>query len=577
MYNHLDPIMNTDFYKTGHIYQYPEKTELVFSNLTPRSARLFRSPLPVDGVVVFGVQAVIQNLHESFDEKFFKKDIEVICKKYQKRMNMCLGVGKVKTDHIRALHALGHLPVEIRALEEGSICPIQVPLLTIHNTKPEFFWLVNYLETVLSDELWSPITSATIALHYRRLVDGFAAETGVLNEVDQGFQCHDFSMRGLMGTAAASASGAAHLTSFTGTDTIPALDYLEYYYDASPDEFIAGSVPATEHSVMCMGTQDGEFDTYKRLIEMYPEGIVSIVSDTWDFWQVMTNFAVRLKDTIMARDGKVVFRPDSGDPVKILTGYKWISFESAKQILAKHDNLRLYGSVSDAKTAKEFVGHEFLHLNNLGYEVVVEKVDDYQSKMCCYKIERVSEIEVKVKSDETLTQAELDGAVQTLYNTFGGTLTSNGYKVLDSHVGLLYGDSITLDRAQQIMQRLKDKGFASNNVVFGVGSFTYQYNTRDTFGFAVKATAGKVDGKFISIMKDPKTGDGGKKSAKGFLIVTDKRDRQTNKLIYSLEQDVPFDVMCNSMGNKLIVRYSDGKFLYRTDIDRIREVLKAYR
>src|SRR5690606_3285764 len=136
------------------------------------------------------------------------------------------------------------------------------------------------------------------------------------------WQGHDFSMRGMAGLEAAELSGAGHLLSFTGTDTIPAIDFMEKYYNANSDnELIGGSVAATEHSVMSMGQNNAEQDTFERLItEVYPSGIVSIVSDTWDLWKVLTEYLPNLKDKVMARDGKVVIRPDSGDPVDIICG-----------------------------------------------------------------------------------------------------------------------------------------------------------------------------------------------------------------------------------------------------------------
>ena len=169
---------------------------------------------------------------------------------------------------------------------------------------------------------------ATIAHEYRRLLEAYADLTGA----DAAFidwQAHDFSARGLSGPEDSMRAGFAHLCSFTGTDTVAAIDYAEQYYGADSDrELVGGSVPATEHSVMSMGGKLDEIGTFRRLItEVYPSGIVSIVSDTWDFWQVITEYAATLKDEILARapnalgQAKVVFRPDSGDPVKILTGY----------------------------------------------------------------------------------------------------------------------------------------------------------------------------------------------------------------------------------------------------------------
>ncbi|MEO1260838.1 MAG: nicotinate phosphoribosyltransferase [Bacteroidota bacterium] len=436
-----NPLHHIDFYKADHRRQYPKGTTLVYSNLTPRKSRVHE----VHEVVFFGLQYFIKEyLIKQWNEQFFAQPKAVILKKYKRRMDTSLGPNNIGTDHIAALHDLGYLPIKIKALPEGAKVPLRVPMMTIYNTKPEFFWLTNYLETILSNMLWKPCTSATTALRYRKVFDQYADETVGHRDFVQ-WQGHDFSMRGLSGLEDACLSAAGHLLSFTGTDTIPAIDFLEDYYGADAEqELVGGSVAATEHSVMCMGTMDDELGTFRRLIEeVYPSGVVSIVSDTWDFWKVVTEFLPILKNEILRRDGKVVIRPDSGDPVKIICG----------------DPAAPVGSPA----------HK--------------------------------------------------GAVECIWDTFGGTITPMGYRLLDPHIGLIYGDSITPARQATILKRLKEKGFASFNVVLGIGSFTYQYVTRDTFGFAMKATYGEVNGEGRNIFKDPKTDDGTKKSAKGLLQV----------------------------------------------------------
>jgi nicotinamide phosphoribosyltransferase len=469
------PITQLDFYKTGHKNQYPKGTTLVYSNLTPRSTKYLPKVEGTDNkVVFFGLQYFIKDfLIENFNNEFFNKPKEEVVSYYKRRVDTSLG-GDSDVSHIEALHDLGYLPILIKALPEGVAVNERVPVLTIENTLPEFFWLTNFLETILSATIWKPCTSATIARKCKKLALNFAEETGIDKSfVD--FQFHDFSYRGMSGTEDAAMTGAGHLTSFVGTDTVPAIDFLEDYYNANADKELVGcSVAATEHSVQCLnadytGEAPEEYNSYKRLItELYPKGIVSIVSDTFDFWGVLTNILPSLKAEIMARDGKVVIRPDSGDPVKIVAGYKVGQF------------------FDDPET-----------------EVVLHKDGSY----------------IDVKTKKLLTEAEVKGAVEVLWETFGGTLTDKGFKSLDSHIGLIYGDSITLDRANEILTRLKNKGFASNNIVFGIGSYTYQYQTRDTLGFAVKATAGIVNGEVKEIFKKPKTDDGMKNSAKGFLTV----------------------------------------------------------
>lgn len=486
---YINPLTCIDFYKAGHRQQYPAGTSLVVSNLTPRSGRHANVPSK-DAIVFFGLQYFIkQFLIETFNDGFFGKDKEDVVIVYKRRMDTSLGKDAVPVDHIEALWDLGYLPIEIKALPEGSIVPIGIPCMTIQNTHAEFFWLTNYLETILSAYLWLPCTSATTAYNYKKLIKEYITKTGS-PEWFADFQAHDFSFRGISSLQSAMISGAAHLCFFKGTDTVPAIDLLEDYYGADADAaMIGGSVPATEHSVMCMGGEEDEIGTFKRLItETYPKGIVSIVSDTWDFWKVLTEYSVQLKDTILARDGKLVFRPDSGDPVDIICGDVMAPNGSAKR----------------------------------------------------------------------------KGAVETLWEIFGGTTTETGHKLLDSHVGLIYGDSITYEVAKSILYRLEKKGFASANVVFGVGSYTYQYVTRDTWGWAVKATYGVVNGEERNIFKAPKTDDGTKKSAKGLLSVG--RDMHGK---FTLDQCVTREQF-DSKDNLLQTVFLDGKLTKEVTLEQIR-------
>ena len=314
----INPLLLTDGYKVDHRRQYPADTTLVYSNWTPRKSRIDG----IEEVVFFGLQYFIKKyIIEEFDTNFFSKPKDSVLKAYSRRINNYLGDNSVGIDHIGALHDLGYIPMVFKALPEGVSVPIRVPMFTMYNTLPEFFWLTNYFETILSTTVWLPCNSATIAYQYRKILDAYASETSSIPEfVD--WQGHDFSMRGMAGLEAALISGSGHLLSFTGSDTIPAIDFLEQYYNADSDkELIGGSVAATEHSVMSMGTNSGEEETFKRLItDVYPSGIVSVVSDTWDLWKVLTEYIPNLKEEVLSRDGKLVIRPDSGDPVKIICG-----------------------------------------------------------------------------------------------------------------------------------------------------------------------------------------------------------------------------------------------------------------
>jgi len=508
------PHLALDSYKLGHIDQYPEGTEYVYSNLTARSrTHAHFMPSTFDGKVVFtGLQGFNKEfLIEEWNEGFFNRPKAEVVAEYKRRCDHFLGPDAVRTDHIAALHDIGYLPIIIKALPEGSRVDIKVPFLTIMNTLPQFYWLTNYLETVLSCELWKPITVGTIAFEYRRLLNKYAELTGS-DPMFVNWQAHDFSMRGMSGRFDSAKCGAAHLMAAgSGTDALLAIDYLEDYYGANVEkELVAGSVPATEHSVMCMGGKEDEVETFRRLItKTYPKGIVSIVSDTWDFWNVITRYAQILKAEILARgedafgNAKVVFRPDSGDPVKILAGYRFVELPENYEgnwRQADYNGLGCEDSIDVIKIGGKYFEFE-------GFE------QDYGGNR------------EGVYLGNELPEHVVKGAVECLWDIYGGTVTEKGYKTLDKHVGLIYGDSITLERCEQILQRLMRKGFSAGNVVFGVGSFTYQYITRDTFGMAVKATWGQVNGEGRDIFKDPATDNGTKKSAKGLLRVEKEGDK----------------------------------------------------
>lgn len=458
------PSLICDFYKTSHYNQYPKDTEFLYSTLVPRSNKYLPA---VDRVVSINITGFLKKYFVNYFNKFFfERSEDEVVKEYSDFIKRTLGIDDTG-DHIRKLHKLAYLPIRVKAIPEGRSSAIGVPNLTIENTHKEFAWLTNYLETLLSCSLWQPITSASIARQYRLLGEKYAAKT-CDNNFHVSFQFHDFSVRGMSSLESAQTSGLGHLIYFDGTDNIPAITYADKYYSGkSAKDWNPTSIPATEHSVMCAniakqqaeGKGRDETETYRKLItEIYPSGFVSIVSDTYDFWHNAGIVIPSLKDEIITRNGRVVIRPDSGDPVQIICGIP----------------------------------------------------------------------------DSSVSTAEEKGLIQVLWETFGGTINEKGYKVLDPHIGAIYGDSITLERAEQIFAGLEAKGFASSNVVLGIGSYTYQYHTRDSLGFAVKATSVIQNGVEYPIQKDPKT-DPGKKSFCGRVkVVNDKCiDNMSSKGDYS--------------------------------------------
>ena len=558
-----------DGYKFSHHKQYSPHTEVVYSTWTPRKSRM----AGVDKVVFFGLQYFIKDyLIDSFNTTFFNRPKEEVINEFVKVMKSYSG--DEDAFHWAALHDLGYLPLKICALPEGTLTPIRVPMFTIENTKPEFYWLTNFIETILSTEIWKPMTSATIALQYRKILDKWAKKTCDDNShVD--YQGHDFSMRGMTSLNCAASSGAGHLLSFKGTDTVPAILWLQQYYNADNSNSSVGvSIPATEHSVaetniieiqemleqrkklvLEHGTLPPSFTTefelgnitdidlraqaeveyFKRLLEVYPKGFFSYVADTYNLWEVCSSILPVLKDKIMNRDGRVVIRPDSGDPVDILCGLN--TREEYKDCQSIIDTVIKEGKKQGLNISQ------------------AQKVED------CF--------------EGQYKEQQFKGVIELLWETFGGTINSKGYKVLDPHIGCIYGDAITLERAEEICRRLESKGFASSNVVLGIGSYTYNMNTRDTFGFALKTTYGVVNGKELLLYKDPITDDGTKKSALGRVAVIEK-DKQLYLIDGLYQKDwLGYHLSKTRETDEMIDVFKDGKLLVDWTLKEIRNTLKS--
>lgn len=486
----LNPTLMCDFYKLSHREQYPKDTKFVYSLLVPRSNKFYSHS---DHIVVVGFQAFIKKyLIEHFNKEFFNQPKEKVINEYKRIVKYTLMIDNPDTSHLEDLHDLGYLPIEIYALNEGTIIKPKTPILAIENTDDRFFWLTNYLETIISTQTWQMMTNATLSYDLKQILNQYAFETiGTTDGVD--FQAHDFAMRGMSSLESAELSSMGHLFNFKGTDTIPSILFAEKYYNTNIEKEVVGSsIPATEHSVMCANgnyeTLD-EYETYKRLLtEVYPTGIFSVVSDTWDFWGNLTKTLPKLKDIIMNRNGTLIIRPDSGNPVKIICG-----------------------------------------------------------------------------DPNAQTEHERKGAIEVLWDLFGGTYSDKGYKILDSHIGLIYGDSINIERATEICKQLKEKGFASTNVVLGIGSFSYQFNTRDTHGFAIKATYAKIGNKEKLIYKNPKTDEGIKKSHKGRVCVFEDGSWKDGLYLH--------DWLNLQNKNQLKKIFENGQLLKETSLSEIRERL----
>ena len=489
-----------DFYKVSHKVQYPENVTRVSSTLVARGAK-YNPNISTERFYWFGVKLFIEKL-EAFQEWFFGLQygqMLAVCKEYQEFLETRLG-GNQSVAHWIDLYHLGKLPLTIHAQPERQYLPFQTPVAVVENTDDRFPWLTSFIETTMLANVWGVTTAANRAKHIRDTIEsymeGYSADE--LAAVD--FMGHDFSYRGLIGDEAAVLTGCGHLSVFKGSDTIPAARAMERVYG----EITGFSVPATEHSVMCAGGKESEAETYGRILDIYPEGIVSIVSDTWDYFKVLTETIPSMKDRIMARDGKVVIRPDSGDPVDIVCGesgkvYSYPDYEPLDGLWEYAQTRLRDGYIKEAGVVT--LAFKLWGITYVG-EATYQEVD---GKVSLVLVENLR---------ESVFTPEQKGTLELLDETFGHTLDSGGLKVLDSHIGIIYGDGMNQERIKQMLDRMVAKGYSPLNIVFGIGSFTYQHMTRDELGWAFKATAVEQDGKWVAIQKDPAT-DPGKKSLTG--------------------------------------------------------------
>ena len=537
------PLLFTDSYKVSHAGFSPNGLAGIYSNFTPRYSHYFKDKYPAfnDKYVQFGVQYAFKRINDMFS-CFFAGNLKEEMDKISSVLNPY--IGEQDMGRFESLHKLGYLPIEVRSIEEGSLVNMGVPSFTVRNTHPDFAWLTNYLETLISAEVWKPLTIATIAKEFRNLSLEFSEKT-CNNDLHVKFQNHDFSYRGQSGSESDMINSVAWLTQSIGTDNIPGIMCAKEYYQADDCNVIALSVPASEHSVATLGIlsvdnedlENGEATFLARVLEeYYPKGIVSYVADSYDFWSVITEILPSLKEEIMNREGKLVIRPDSGDPVLITAGYNIYHHQDGDSIQDSIEKIENFPFSSPTP--------EVFCMNGRYYDI---------------------RSGFNISSKNQIQKYEAIGTVAMLWEIFGGYINDKHFKVLDDHIGMIYGDGITYARAKEIFERLSYKGFASSNVVFGIGSYTLNMISRDDLGCAIKATHATYNGEEISLYKNPKT-DSTKKSAKGYLFVYET----DNGL--ELESDVSFEKQ-DSDDNMLKLLFRDGVFSNCVSLDSIRSKL----
>jgi len=527
----------TDAYKLFHKDAYIDGITKVYGNMTNRNSRLSNIPHEErDGVMNFGNQYyVTEYLIKQWNETFFQVDKAIACKFLKSHVDAILDED-VDVSHFEALHDLQYLPLEIKSLPEGVMVPYGVASTTYQTTHDDFAWIGNYLETLHSQCVWPLQTSATTSRAYlKNTIKAYLA-----SGVDPGvawFMNHDFSARGMFGPEAAMMSSMGQLTSSFGTDTIAGIMGVEKYYGAKvKGECVGKSVYATEHStatsfIMAIAQKEGisKFDAelmYVRYLftKVKENKILSHVSDSFDFWKFVSEGIPLLKEDILARSGKFVVRPDSGDPVEVLCGREF------KKVTDFNDNVQSWKEAVAAELDEEFCDELAEDCTNpiscstgfyrapdgTPYKVTYEPELNRHDKTYYYVDNYGDDLDFCTFTEMQLS-SEDKGLVECLWDIFGGVETEVGYKILHDQIGAIYGDSITLVRQTEIYRRLMEKGFAPL-VVMGVGSYSYQFVSRDTHGSAVKATYIEENGNSVNVCKDPKT-DSKKKSAFGLLRI----------------------------------------------------------
>lgn len=537
----INSLFYVDGYKLSHKEMLAPGTTRLYGTWIPRKLKF--APKGINKIVSFGQQLVWKWIHDEFEDNFFQPwrnplDAKPEALQFIKDMSLYLGM-EYDGKHFEELWDLGYLPIKVKALPEGIETLDNIPHMTFVNTVDGFAWLTLYLETIVSSLAWKPAYAATVAKLYRRQAEEWVFKTDPDNMWLVDYMCHDFSARGLSGPHDMISVGLGHATSFRGSDTLVTIPAARYFYNEPENKVCINSVNASEHSVSTTKIFTvGEQQMIADWLKIFPKGILSIVSDTFDLWKLITEYLPANKEAIMARDGKLTIRPDSGDPVDIICGVLENQQypDHPKLGVAKYDNNRQEWAKS--------------------------------------------------------TKDEYKGVIELLWDIFGGTINGQGYKVLDPHIGCIYGDSITPERQAEIYERLALKGFAATNIVLGIGSYTYQYQTRDWASMAAKGSWFEVeentcpnktsccDGdspdcdnpyikKSYNIYKDPITDDGGKRSLKGLLCVYERFKSNKEVEILVKQECTPEE---EDQG-LLQVIYEDGKLFNQVTLSEIRNRL----
>lgn len=482
--NNISFMLMADTYKNTNPDALPEGLTKLTSYITPRKS-MFKN---LNKVVFYGAQAFIKEfLIDSINNTFFQRPKEEVLAEYKIYLDNQIGEQSYDLQRIADLWDLGYLPVEMKCLPCGSKVDVGVPCIELTNTHPNFAWVVQWIECIAQSEIFGNCNWATMAYEYRKLANEFYSKT---TDADPSMAMADFGFRGL-GVDNGIRASSSWLLSFNKTSTIPALQYIDRMYNAECAKTHIGiGAVSLEHATVCsnLAVCETEENLLRRLLtDTYKNTSFSYVSDSFDYWGLLSDTIPKLKDEILNHNGKFLVRPDSGDIV-----------------------------------------------------------------------------EISVKT------------VQKLWDLFGGTVNSKGYKELNPKIGIIYGDGCQYSKIKEIWTQLEKLGFAANTILFGVGAFSFTAMctpedgmvcmSRDTFGFAMKSTHCIINGKEYTIQKDPKTDKNNlKKSHKGLCFVTKENEKFVCHDGYTSET-IPSD-------NLLETVFKDGKLVKEYTFDEIRYTL----
>ena len=298
----MNPLLLTDSYKVTHWPQYPPGTSKIYSYFESRGGKWPQT-------VFFGLQYLLKRYlcGDVVRPKDLLEARELFGAHFSGQQMNVAG-----WDHLIKDHG-GRFPVSIKAVQEGTVVPVSNVLMTIENTCPRCYWVTNYLETLLV-QCWYPTTVATQSREIKKTILRYLERTGDVALID--FKLHDFGFRGVSSVESAGIGGCAHLVNFKGTDTLAALDVARHYYNEPCAGF---SIPASEHSTITAWGEVHEVEAYANMLDKHPTGLVACVSDSFDIWRACSEYwGGLLREQVLARDGTLVIRPDSGYPPKVV-------------------------------------------------------------------------------------------------------------------------------------------------------------------------------------------------------------------------------------------------------------------